>query len=455
MTSAQHSVVKHTLDDIARRHIADSVNLWPQIQAHLSHQKATKSMRPARLVWTIVLVIVAALIITTVAYALYRVMADPGLQAVHDAGLVTDLNLAATPAPIEPVVMPSAISAASSPARSIPTVQPVPTATAMAAQQVGDVIVTLNWAYADESRVALGLTIGGLQPQAGVKAHFLINSITLSDDRGTLFGRDGASQATDMRPDEPGVVEVAVINYQPLTAHQTLHLKVDIKLGDTTVPVIMPGNMPAPGPVPMATIAPLGDFHFQFDLPVYPALIIKPDQSTTANGLTIRLEEIRLTPSYAEARLCYELPDPADWLIESHLQIGQSPAVPQTAIRLAVDKADLTNGGDERCALISYPASYLRSAGPITLTLDSLHTSLPEVIPAEVVRQANEELAARGIEFEYIMMDHGARLTIKRKPAAISKTEANQLALQALEQAAAKSVVGPWVFIVRANQVSR
>jgi hypothetical protein len=448
MTSPQHSLVQQALDDIARQHIAGGVNVWPRLQARLSDQKTMTSRPPLRLIGTIALVLIALLAVASVAYALYRVMTDPGLQAVNDAGLITDLNLSATRVPIELTATPSASSMAPSATRSASNARPAATPTALAAQQLGDVTVTLNWAYADESRVALGLTIRGLQPPAGVKPHFLINAITLSDDQGTFFGRDGTSQSTALRPDDPGVVEVTMINYQPLTADQALHLRVEVKLGDTTAPVITSDAAPASAPFLLVTIAPLANFHLQFEVPVYQALVVKPDQSIAANGSTIRLEEIRLSPSLIEAHLCYQLPDPSDWQLESHVHIGSAPAVPQSAIRLATGKASLNSNADERCVLVDYPASYLQHSGPLTLTVESLHTSLPEVIPAEAVVRANAGLAAQGIEFEYSVLDHGTRLTVTRKPADMSETEANQLAFQALEQAAERHVVGPWTFSI-------
>jgi hypothetical protein len=439
MTAPHRSVLQHILDDIAHQHIADNVNLWPRLQSQVRPQIVPH--HSLRLAWTIALVLTALLTLTTVAYALYRAMADPGLQAVNDAGLVTDLKHTASSIPIKP----TAVNTASTPTRSASA---APAVSALTAQQIGRVTVTLNWAYADESRVAIGLTVRGLHPPVGVKPNYLINPIVFGDDHGTLFGLDGTSQATELRPAEPGTVDVTAISYQPLTANQPLHLTIDVKLGDTSVPVMLPDATPRPGPVPLVTVAPLGDFQFQIDLPVYEGTLIRADQSVSANGVTISLQDIHLTPSYAEARLCYQLPDPSDWQIESHLQIGAAPTISQTAVRLTTDKADLNNARDQRCVLIDYPASYLNTTGPLTLTVEALHTSLPEVIPAEAVARANAALAVRGIEFEYSVLDHGARLIVTRKPAALSDVEANQLAFQALEQAAEERLVGPWTFSV-------
>jgi len=446
MTASRHALIQHTLDGIAYQHIADSVNLWPRLQSQLAYQAAPH--RPLRLGWTIALVLAALLAITTAAYALYRVMADPGLQVVNDAGLVTDLDRAASPIPIEP----TAINTASAPPRSA---SDAPSVSALATQQIGDVIVTLNWAYADENRVAIGLTVRGLQPPAGVKPSFLINPIVFGDDRGTLFGLNGSSQSTELHPTEPGTVDITAISYQPLTANEPLHLTIDVKLGDTTVPVIQPDATPVPGPVPLTTLAPIGDFQFQIDLPVYKGTLIRSGQSVSVNGVTIVLQDIHLTPSYAEARLCYQLLEQSDWQIESHLQIGSSPTISQTVIRLATDKANLNSARDQRCVLIDYPASYLNNTGPLTVTVETLHTSLPEVIPAEAVVRANVALAARGIEFDYSVLDHGARLTVTRKPATMSDVEANQLAYQALEQATEKRLVGPWAFSVTTTDLPK
>lgn len=446
MTASRYALVQHILDDIAHQHIADNVNLWPRLQSQLVYQAAPHHR--LRLAWTIALVLAALLTITMVAYALYRVMADPGLQAVNDAGFVIDFDQAVGPVAIKPTTS----STASAPTRSA---SDAPSVSALAAQQIGAVTVTLNWAYADESRVAIGLTVRGLQSPAGVKPSFLINPITFGDDHGTFFGLNGSSQSTELRPAEPGTVDVTAISYQPLTANQPLHLTIDVKLGDTTVPVTLPDATPRPGPAPLVTVAPLGDFQFQIDLPVYEGTLIRAGQSISANGVTLMLQDIHLTPSYAEARMCYQLPDQSDWQIESHLQIGSAPTISQTAVRLTTDKANLNNARGQRCVLIDYPASYLNTTGPLTLTVDALHTSLPEIFPAEAVARANASLAAQGIEFEYGIQEHGARLIVTRKPPALSDVEANQIAFQALERAAEKRLVGPWTFSMTMAEPAR
>jgi len=64
--------LKSALQSIARREVPETVNLWPQLASALE-QKEIKTMKPARkLLWTVLLVLLALALVSGVAYALYN-----------------------------------------------------------------------------------------------------------------------------------------------------------------------------------------------------------------------------------------------------------------------------------------------------------------------------------------------------------------------------------------------
>jgi hypothetical protein len=82
-------------------------------------------------------------------------MMDPGLQGVEDAGMITDFERTA-----EPTVFPT-------PPWQLSISDGI-------AQTSNGITVTLNWAYTDESRMAIQLTIYGLEVPEGMDLEELI-----------------------------------------------------------------------------------------------------------------------------------------------------------------------------------------------------------------------------------------------------------------------------------------
>jgi hypothetical protein len=84
------------------------------------------------------------------------------------------------------------------------------------------------------------------------------------------------------------------------------------------------------------------------------------------------------------------------------------------------------------------------SASSLTLTVPRLMASIPEEVPQERVDLANQMLADEGIEFKYIVIDHGVNIEIVKRPEGKTDEEIYPLIWNAL----ADQYEGPWVFTV-------
>ena len=92
----KESRVRSALEAIARREVPENATIWPAIDARL--KKGVLIMRlQSKWSWSVALVLLAMLLLTTVAYALYRYLNDPGLRSAQEAGLISDVNTTAEP----------------------------------------------------------------------------------------------------------------------------------------------------------------------------------------------------------------------------------------------------------------------------------------------------------------------------------------------------------------------
>ena len=95
------------LDAIGAERIPADLDLTPKILVKIQHGKGIRMQPRTKLVTIVLIVLLALLVLTTVAYAIYRLLGDPGLQSVQDAGLVTDLDVTALPTILQPVPPPA------------------------------------------------------------------------------------------------------------------------------------------------------------------------------------------------------------------------------------------------------------------------------------------------------------------------------------------------------------
>lgn len=154
------------------------------------------------------------------------------------------------------------------------------------------------------------------------------------------------------------------------------------------------------------------EFHFNFDIPVHPALTFNPKTSITANGVEILLDRIVITPAFTQIYLCYIKPTDADRMIGSDTELKidyQKIGLNTYTLLFDSNYGDMGKGGEAgwvapiqngRCVKIGFP---IGSANPesITLTIPALEQSMPEVIPADELAIARKVLLAEGIDMDW------------------------------------------------------
>jgi hypothetical protein len=159
------------------------------------------------------------------------------------------------------------------------------------------------------------------------------------------------------------------------------------------------------------------------------------------------LKSLTLSPSYAEALICFQMPSAVDWgLTASRITVG-GREYPFSGGGLATPKADPMSGLDapERCNNVGFNVIYdSKSDTSVTITIPKLMASVNEVVTKETVARANQRLADKGIEFDYVSVDHGGNIEILKRPEGATDPEIYPLIWEAL----ADQYEGPWVFTV-------
>lgn len=324
--------LKAALHDIAHRDVPDSADLWPRLQPLVGRREISIARR-FRLSWSIALLILALVVLTTVAYALYRYFNDPGMRSVEQAGLIRDVNATAqsdllTPQP--------------------PFAEGPGVATILGQEQTLDgVSTTLDWVYLEDARQVFHVTVKGLAPdmRLGMPA-VTYPGVTPEQYSGAIFSLAGGAS-----------VDGTYVSNQLLRpngiAGGTVAMRIDIPL--------LNGPSGQAGPVAV--------FHFEaseLKLTVPWGGGGGGTYAVRVNGLEMRQEYAIMAPSYVAVRLCYQLPSAGrDWAI-SHLTAqygGQSGLLGQA--EAAGTYTQVADEGSDRCADVDFPLA--RTSGAINL----------------------------------------------------------------------------------------
>lgn len=305
---------------------------------------------------------------------------------------------------------------------------PLATKPDTAPQTIDGVTAEIDWAYADESRVALQYTISGLDWPDGTgmdPMHELKMTSTAIPD--LWMGAVSWNNSPAVQGVITGSIDQRLMDG---ALEQEEHPNIDLSV-----------DIPVEGPTSA------GSFHFDLDLPVLPGRKFEDmDQTVVANDVAVTLKDLRLTPSTVEALICFQMPSPLDWgLGASTVTVGERvyPFVGGGPMP-GTDGKDFALTDPERCSTVAFDIMQDESAGTVTLTVPRLMGSIPEVVTQERVDRANQRLAAAGIRFQYIALDHGANVEILERPEGKTDPEIYPLIWEALSD----QYEGPWVLTV-------
>jgi hypothetical protein len=396
-------------------------SLWERLEQNpLPLQPAVEKQpwyrRPVWITLAVLLVLLAALFVgfgpRKVSAFLKRILGfnDAGLQAVREAGLVTDLGLTAEPTLIR--------------STDYPTDFPNDVVPLSLSQTVEDITVTLDWVYVDEGRMTIALTTTTLPQELvfempnpiidGVPSYGLGRSSQSSGDYGTQILFD--------------ITQVVQVENDGAT--------VDISLD---IPLVNQNN---PDKDPLAI------FHFDLqDIPVYRGMNIPLTQtaSVTLDGVEIQLKSIRVMPSTTELEICYDFP-PGDerdfYLPQPSLKIDDGPEEKGFTFH------NLGESEGKHCAKLEFMLGNAIDGDQMTFKVDTLYVPIPEELPDEKIYAANETLAEYGLEIAPAEGDYddgqGGWVFVETPQWELYPEDPRWLVIDALRE----KMTGPWIFYI-------
>jgi hypothetical protein len=401
--------IRQSLREIAHEEIPDTMNLLPVIQegAALAARKSRRS-RGLSLLLLAVLCLGAGAGVYALAGAQQQV--DPGLAGVAEADLVTTVN---------------------------------------ASQTIDDVTLTLEWAYADASRIAIGYSVTapeGAEDDLYPAAY----RITDAGDSFSLAGNwaeGGDSSALSRTSEFTSNFNVVFEQNAP----QILDLTVKIQLAslDETGTVQDSGigfggggeYLDSPGiyvehSMPIMT-DPVGPFTFTLDLPHYSAIILEEPQTVESNGISMTLDRIVVAPSQTIARICYDLPDDRDWM-PYPVRVGEEAVFPPFHHDLRPSSGDTF-----RCGRLFFHIPYLLEPITFTFSVESLRIS--GIFTEARAEQFRQQLAEQGVVVEILSANgEGFDYDIVSQPDGVDIGALIQEAFDVFNDYYA----GPWTFTV-------
>jgi hypothetical protein len=339
-------------------------NLDPQVR-RISEPRVIH-WRPVWIVLLVLVIMMSALFIGFGPQKVYGFIrqifgfSDAGLQAVQEAGLVTDLDISS---------QPTVVTAGGSDVE-----MPKGAHQVALSQTIDDLTVTLDWAYVDEGRLALGFSMD-LMPSDLL---FDVPRITYAHELPSNWQINNQSMTI-------GAEHILFISYQVIQVDffgEQIDFSVDLPLISSPDE---PENV-------------LATFHFDLkEIPVYRGMTIQLQQTNAVsiNNVEVILNSIHITPSNTELDICYDFPpneENAWYLPEPTLQIGNG---------LEETGHSFTYQGEENgkhCARINFRIGNAGNAERLIFKINSLYVPLPEKLPDERIFAVNEALAEYGLE---------------------------------------------------------
>ncbi|MCB9458454.1 MAG: DUF4179 domain-containing protein [Anaerolineaceae bacterium] len=397
--------LKHHLTTIAEKDIPDDMDYLKAIHDTIGKRSATtrRQWLPLRL---IIAAVIGLLLGGIGVYAIFQTLTDPGLEAVIEQGLVQEINQE---------------------------------------QTINGVTVKVSRAYMDTNRVAIWYSISGGEDLLPENGSMYPLSTTMLRQTGSedLFTMGGMFTQAGLDPDSDSLVVFDHDVQRPESGIYSLDFVVEIGGSMQTMLIIPPDQTPTPGPVPdefIHSIPYVGEFIFSLELKASEPIILEPDMTITQNDIDITLQEVLIAPSQTEIVLCFELPDGRDWQPNTRIMIDGREGLPSGYGLIQLPSPEMV----ERCTKISFMVAYLAEDETMTITVDRLQTSIPDVYTPELFATASERLAEQGIVVTFELGEHGMRYEVIESPEGLGESEVGMAVFDALRE----HYAGLWEFTI-------
>lgn len=364
--------------DLSAEHISDKVDLWERIEREITQERKFWMRKLSWRGWLLVSIMMF-LTMATVVIAVERILdgdADPGLDAVEEAGLIIPMDMS---------------------------------------QTNGNVSITIDYVYADVNRISIGYHYS---MDAIVRTSYGHSfSVTLDDDLGTQFtgiygeqmgqgggGGGGGGGDESMPTPEPRTVTIAQGEIANFDASQINGSPDELNLiarFDYQVDSDMEGESYA------------DSLTFEFTVPFNPGMTMSDTLTAESNDVTFTLTNLLVAPSMTKAQICMDGLNWSDYaMLDVHISVDGESVYDNTIRYNAGVVPILDENFPENCRIYVITDALDGYSGEWTFTINGLvSVESPDVdvlaaaliergIPAEVHEQNGERLLGIGSSAE-------------------------------------------------------
>ena len=308
-----------------------------------------------------------------------------------------------------------------------------------------EIKLILNWFYVDSSRVNLEVTVCGLPIPNDFKPIFIIDpgKIALSKTDGSPielvqhinFG--GGSGGEEEKPSADKVAcyrqtfDYFLKDSQPAISQEDSYI-LDIPVGGSITSDT--GEVKSIS----STV-----FHLEVK-PTYSGSLTFVTQKTAfIENKTITFKGLEVNPSSATVILCVFDPLGEQWL--PNVELLYKGNIFYTSNGGLVDNSN-EDPSKEMCYRINYSYSFQLDTtdeprADLSVLVAKLTKDQPERLSYQLIAHAQNKLATEGIEFGYVILNHGSNITITKKPEGLTEAEALQKVQDSLVEDAVSSDV--------------
>ena len=170
------------------------------------------------------------------------------------------------------------------------------------------------------------------------------------------------------------------------------------------------------------------------------------EQVKSANGIEIRLKNVRRANGKLEADLCFSMPDNDDWMLRRlSLHYGGNEQIGDWGSLVIPPIVPAANGQPgRRCDSIYFFVPDSAVLAEFTITVHSIDAYPREGQMCARIDSVQQKLDALKIKVVCTSGDHQDGYQIVEKPASMSQTDAETLAGEVIDL----TIKGPWEFII-------
>ncbi len=178
-----------------------------------------------------------------------------------------------------------------------------------------------------------------------------------------------------------------------------------------------------------------------------------PASQTLKNqeGFSLELTYANRVGDFVRAEFCYKLPTNEDWQVGKFgrgitLTAGESIYTVSHG-GLSLKESPVNTQGEKRCSYVDFDVPKEQKLGEVTITVDRLMTSLPEVYDCKKAQQKLEKSnKGKDIVVNCKIGDHSSGFDIVNKPMDMSNEKASELAI---DEGFSSTIYGPWKFFIK------